>query len=90
MIDVDALRKARKQDTGTSNPLLRARWEMYRPFFNDASFYPPNSFLDAPMPDAAAAKPAIAQSLQNMKQAGVIVDDEETVREPSRVMESVK
>ena len=42
------------------------------------------------MPDAAAAKPAIAQSLQNMKQAGVIVDDEETVREPSRVMESVK
>jgi hypothetical protein len=63
----------RRQDTGTSNPLLRARWEMYRPFFNSASFYPPNSFLDTPMGDQAAAKPAIAQSLRNMAKAGVIV-----------------
>jgi predicted amidohydrolase len=90
MIDVGALRKARQQDTGTSNPLLRARWEMYRPFFNAASFYPPNSFLDAPMPDPAAAKPVIAQSIRNMKTAGVIIDDEQAVHEPSRIMESVK
>jgi predicted amidohydrolase len=74
LIDVEALRAARKQDTGTSNPLLRARWEMYRPFFGAASFYPPNSFLDAPMADAEQAKPAIAASLQNMAKAGVIVD----------------
>ena len=73
LIDVEALRAARRQDTGTSNPLLRARWEMYRPFFNSASFYPPNSFLDVPMVDQTAAKPAIAQSLRNMEKAGVIV-----------------
>ena len=44
LIDVEELRAARKKDTGTANPLLRARWEMYRPFFAAASFYPPNQF----------------------------------------------
>lgn len=73
LIDVEALRTARRQDTGTSNPLLRARWEMYRPFFNAASFYPPNGFLDVPMADQAAAQPVIAQSLRNMAKAGVIM-----------------
>jgi len=75
LIDIEALREARKQDTGTANPLLRARWEMYRPFFATASFYPPNSFLHAPMSDAASAQPALAASLQNMAKAGVIVDE---------------
>jgi hypothetical protein len=46
---------------------------MYRPFFAAASFYPPNSFLDRPMPDAAAAAPALADSLRNMEKAGIIV-----------------
>jgi predicted amidohydrolase len=73
MIDVEALRADRKKDTGTANPLLRARWEMYRPFFNDAAFYPPNSFLDAPMSDPASIKPVLAASLKNMAKAGVIV-----------------
>jgi predicted amidohydrolase len=89
MIDVGALRAARKQDTGTANPLLRARWEMYRAFFNAASFYPPNSFLDKPMSDLAASKPVIARSLRNMMKAGVIVDDE-AVEESSKAMESAK
>jgi predicted amidohydrolase len=75
LIDVEALRQARRQDTGTANPLLRARWEMYRPFFNTASFYPPNSFLHGPMVDQAAARPAIAQSLRNMSNARVVVDE---------------
>ncbi len=75
LIDVEALREARKQDTGTANPLLRARWEMYRPFFATASFYPPNSFLHTPMSDAASAGPALAASLRNMASAGVIVDE---------------
>jgi predicted amidohydrolase len=79
LIDIEALRRARKQDTGTANPLLRARWEMYRPFFATASFYPPNSFLHAPMTDAASAKPALAASLRNMAKAGVIVDEPEPV-----------
>ena len=74
LIDVESLRAARRKDTGTANPLLRARWEMYRPFFAAASFYPPNSFLDAPMADALSARPAIAASLQNMAKAGVIVE----------------
>ncbi len=73
MIDIEALRAARKQDTGTANPLLRARWEMYRPFFNQASFYPPNSFLETPMSDPASVKPILAASLKNMARAGVIV-----------------
>ena len=89
MIDIEALRFARKQDTGTSNPLLRARWEMYRPFFNEASFYPPNSFLDNPMTDPAAGKPVVAQSIRNMTKAGVLVE-EEPAREPSKIMEGVK
>jgi predicted amidohydrolase len=75
VIDIEALREARKQDTGTANPLLRARWEMYRPFFATASFYPPNSFLHTPMSDAASAKPALAESLRNMAKAGVIVEE---------------
>ena len=79
LIDVAALRAARKQDTGTSNPLLRARWEMYRPFFATASFYPPNSFLHTPMTDAASAKAALAASLRNMADAGVIVDEGEPI-----------
>ena len=74
LIDVEALRAARCKDTGTSNPLLRARWEMYRPFFGAASFYPPNSFLDTPMRDANEAKPVLAASLQNMARAGIIVE----------------
>jgi hypothetical protein len=48
---------------------------MYRPFFATASFYPPNSFLHAPMSDAASARPALAASLRNMAKAGVIVDE---------------
>ncbi|HUC63683.1 MAG TPA: nitrilase-related carbon-nitrogen hydrolase [Alphaproteobacteria bacterium] len=73
-IDIEALRAARKKDTGTANPLLRARWEMYRPFFNAASFYPPNSFLESPMSTPDAAKPALAASLSNMAKAGIIVE----------------
>jgi predicted amidohydrolase len=74
LIDVEAMRSARRKDTSTSNPLLRARWEMYRPFFATACFYPPNSFLDAPMADAEAAKPALAASLRNMARAGVLLE----------------
>jgi hypothetical protein len=74
LIDIEELRAARKKDTGTSNPLLRARWEMYRPFFANASFYPPNQFLDTPMADGDSAKPVLAASLRNMAKAGVIVE----------------
>jgi predicted amidohydrolase len=74
LIDIEELRAARKKDTGTANPLLRARWEMYRPFFATASFYPPNQFLETPMVDAASTRPVLAASLKNMAKAGVIVE----------------
>jgi predicted amidohydrolase len=74
LIDVEELRAARRKDTGTANPLLRARWEMYRPFFANASFYPPNQFLETPMVDGESARPVLAASLKNMARAGVIVD----------------
>jgi predicted amidohydrolase len=74
LIDVGALREARKVDTGTSNPLLRARWELYRPFYASASFYPPNQFLETPMANAESAKPALKASIRNMTAVGVIVE----------------
>ena len=73
VIDVEALRAARRRDTGTMNPLLRARWEMYRPFYADASFYPPNSFSDVPMERRDETLPFLAAAISNMEDAGVLV-----------------
>lgn len=72
MIDIEALRRDRRTDSGLDNPLLRARYEMYVPFYKDARFYPPNYFLDAPMADVAETKAAIAISRQNMERAGIL------------------
>ena len=47
-IDVEALRRERRIP-GAGNRLLRQRIEMYRPLYNQTSFYPPNQFADAPM-----------------------------------------
>jgi len=72
LIDIEALRADRMRDFGTMNPLLRARWEMYRPFYARASFYPPNSFLVTPMESKADAAPALAASIQNMRRQDVL------------------
>jgi hypothetical protein len=74
-IDVEALRRARREDCGPSS-LIRARFEMYRPFYQAAAFYPPNSFLEAPMADLAATAPAVAASRRNLARARVIVEEE--------------
>jgi predicted amidohydrolase len=74
IIDVAALREARRKDMGTMNPLLRARWEMYRPFFATASFYPPNSFLESPMSDPLSIRPVLEASVRNMIKAGVLAE----------------
>ena len=71
IIDVEALRAARR-DAGRRNPLLRARFEMYRPFFADASFYPPNQFLDRPMTDSDSLEPAIEAALRNLRARGIV------------------
>jgi Carbon-nitrogen hydrolase len=75
VIDVAALRVSRRKDMGTMNPLLRARWEMYRPFYATASFYPPNSFIESPMTDPRTIAPVLEASVRNMIKAGVLVDE---------------
>ncbi len=72
MIDVEALRRDRRTDTGLANPLLRARYEMYVPFYSDARFYPPDQFLDAPMTETAQTRAAIAIARANMEQARIL------------------
>ncbi len=72
MIDIEQLRRDRRTDTGLDNTLLRARYEMYVPFYQAARFYPANYFLDAPMADVAETKAAIAISRQNMERAGIL------------------
>jgi predicted amidohydrolase len=60
MIDIEAIRRDRRTDTGLDNPLLRARYEMYVPYYRDAHFYPADHFLAEPMKDVAEVKAAIA------------------------------
>jgi predicted amidohydrolase len=73
LIDIDALRGAR-HDTGLRNTLLRARFEMYRPFYSEAAFYPPNQFLDAPMTNAKALSGPVERALANLARSGVVTD----------------
>jgi predicted amidohydrolase len=72
MIDVEQLRRDRRTDTGLDNPLLRARYEMYVPYYAAAKFYPPNHFLDAPMANVAETKAAIAIARENMERANIL------------------
>jgi predicted amidohydrolase len=72
VIDVAALRAARR-DLGMGNTLLRARWEMYRPFFAQAAAYPPNQFLAQAMTDIALTKPAAEAALRTLMATGVAV-----------------
>lgn len=71
-IDIEALRRDRRTDTGLANPLLRARYEMYVPYYRGARFYPPDHFLDAPMLDTAQTREAIAVARANMEQARIL------------------
>ncbi|MFT3907560.1 MAG: nitrilase-related carbon-nitrogen hydrolase [Steroidobacteraceae bacterium] len=70
MIDIRALRQDRGEDDGPSS-LLRARWEMYRPYFNAACFYPANGFLRAPMQDVAETEQLLQMARTNMVNAGM-------------------
>lgn len=72
IIDIEALRRDRRTDTGLANPLLRARYEMYVPYYQGARFYPPDHFLDAPMVDTAQTRAAIAVARSNMEQARIL------------------
>ncbi len=72
MIDIEALRRDRRTDTGLSNPLLRARYEMYVPYYAGARFYPPDHFRAAPMADTAQTRAAIAIARANMERANIL------------------
>jgi predicted amidohydrolase len=61
MIDVERLRSNRLTDVGPSG-ILRARWEMYRPFFAAATAFPPDSFLETPMANVEETKPGLEVS----------------------------
>ncbi|MDR6666071.1 nitrilase-related carbon-nitrogen hydrolase [Rhizobium sp. 1399] len=72
IIDIDRLRLDRRTDTGTHNPLLRARFEMYRPYYRQATFYPPDHFRDVPMMNAAETKAAVDISRANLERVRVL------------------
>lgn len=72
IIDIEALRRDRRTDTGLANPLLRARYEMYVPFYSAAKFYPPDHFLSAPMADTQETRAAIAIARSNMEKANIL------------------
>ena len=72
MIDIDALRRDRRADTGLDNPLLRARYEMYVPFYSGAHFYPPDQFLSAPMTDVAETHAAIEIARENLERSRIL------------------
>jgi predicted amidohydrolase len=67
MIDIEALRRDRRTDSGLDNPLLRARYEMYVPYYSEARFYPPDHFRNAAMTDVAQTKAAIAIARKNLE-----------------------
>ncbi len=69
-IDLQRLREARN-DIGIANPLARARWDMYRPFYAAAVGYPPNRFLDTPMTNAEATVPIVREAIDALSRAGI-------------------
>jgi len=72
LVDIEKLRRDRRIDIGLDNPHLRARYEMYLPFYAAARFYPPDYYLNAPMTHASQCQGAIAIARANMERAGIL------------------
>lgn len=72
MIDVETLRADRRADTGIHNPLLRARFEMYRPYYDRARFYPADHFLESPMTDTDQTRGAVEIARANLEKLRVL------------------
>jgi predicted amidohydrolase len=79
LLDVEQLRAARR-DTTMRNRLLRSRFEIYRPVYEQAHFYPANSFAERPMADWRETMPVAEAALRNMIRHGVSVEAEELIR----------
>jgi predicted amidohydrolase len=71
MIDVQALRRAR-QAPGSYNRISRQRTEMYMPVYNNAHFYPPNSFPDKPMGSKKEIMEIMRGTMDRLYAEGVI------------------
>jgi len=71
-IDVEGLRRMR-QIPGAGNRLLRQRIDIYRPLYDQTTFYPPNKFSDKPMDSKKRIMDIQQEALINMAEAGAIV-----------------
>jgi predicted amidohydrolase len=78
VLDVEALRTARR-DLTMRNRLLRSRFEIYRPVYERAQFYPANGFADRPMADWRESNAVAERALENMIRQGVSTPAEELV-----------
>lgn len=79
LIDIENLRRARRS-AGSMNRLLRQRIEIYRPLYNQTSFYPPNKFADGPMDSKARIMEIQQEAVENMIENGTIQGADERVR----------
>ncbi|RVT90983.1 nitrilase-related carbon-nitrogen hydrolase [Sphingomonas crocodyli] len=71
IIDVQTLRMVR-QELGPLNRIARQRTEMYMRVFNEASFYPPNSFVDKPMGSKAEVNGIQRATMDRLAAKGII------------------
>jgi predicted amidohydrolase len=72
IIDVAALRRARNEPS-MGNTIVRARWDMYRPYYASAVGYPANQFIEQPMHDAQATQPLIQAARKALVAKGVLI-----------------
>jgi predicted amidohydrolase len=72
VLDVEALRAARRDRT-MQNQILRTRFEVFRPFYGDARFWPANEFLTEPMAHWSATERVAEVAVGNFIRLGVAV-----------------
>jgi len=70
-IDVQGLRHAR-QHVGPLNRIARQRTEMYMRVYEQAHFYPPNSFVDEPMVAKSRIAEIMRSTMSRLANEGVI------------------
>lgn len=87
LIDIERLRADRRADTGLTNPHLRARYEMYVPYYAAARFYPPDYYLAEPMTHASQCDGAVAIARANMERAGILQPLPTGAEEPASTVE---
>jgi len=70
-VDLAALRAARRS-TGMGNPLMRARWELYRESYNEAEAYPANGLAGRTFESIADLQPLAERALDNLERSEVL------------------